>query len=82
MTLVELAELAEGFAWREERIWELSAWVTSHLMNVSGKTVRSTVTPRKLLRKVADVSGLPDAEKDAMWERMKGDFYGDNSKDK
>ncbi len=51
LTLVELSQMAAGYEWRDERLWEHMAWMVSHLMNVSGKQMRSRMTVRKLLKK-------------------------------
>ena len=49
MTLSELLEQIDGFLWRQERAWEQTAWAVAHLMNVSGKSVRTKLTAKKLL---------------------------------
>jgi len=46
--------LLDGYKAREEARYRRVAWQTAHLLNVSGKTLRSRVTAAKLL-------GLPDA---------------------
>ena len=51
LTVAELSDLAAGHNFRDERQWERMAWVVSHLLNVSGKTVKTRVTPRKLLHR-------------------------------
>lgn len=70
MTLVELGELAEGFAWRDQRGAELAAWITSHLMNVSGKTVQGRMTPMNLLGRQVDPRMLSEHQKEAMRKMM------------
>ena len=70
MTLVELSELAEGFAWRDDHILKLAAWMTSHLMNVSGKTVQGRVTPMRLLGRQVDPAMMSDAQKESMRDEM------------
>ena len=45
--------MAAGYEWRNERSWERTAWIVSHLLNVSGKQMRTRVTVRQLLRKPA-----------------------------
>lgn len=39
-----------GRADADEAAWERTAWAVAHLLNVSGKTVKSPVTVDKLLR--------------------------------
>lgn len=43
--------MAAGYEWRDERMWERMAWIVSHLLNVSGKQMRTRVTVRQLLKK-------------------------------
>lgn len=57
-----------GAAWREGREWERAAWAVAHLLNVSGKALRRSVTADELLGKprrfeVRD----PHIEFDALW---------------
>jgi len=49
LTPAELGEMLEGYSWRQERVWDVAAWVTSHMINISGKTTRKKITPDKLL---------------------------------
>ena len=46
--MVEFGELVEGAQERDERRRELAAWVTSHLMNVSGN-LKQPMTMTRLL---------------------------------
>ena len=57
--------MAAGFNWRQEQAWERIAWAVSHMLNVSGKTLRTRVTPRRLLHR-------PTAARDqqAWWDRI------------
>lgn len=38
-----------GTQHRSVGFWEIAAWVTSHLLNASGKTMKKRITPDKLL---------------------------------
>lgn len=51
LTPAELAEMMEGAHWRRTQEWELAAWVTANLMNISGKVTKKRITPDKLLGK-------------------------------
>ena len=44
-----------GASWREEREWKRAAWQTAHTVNVSGKTLRRTVTADELLGKRREI---------------------------
>lgn len=43
--------MASGYEWREQRIWERTGWAVCHMLNVSGKVMRSKVTVRQLLKR-------------------------------
>lgn len=45
--------MLDGANWREEKEWERAAWVTSHLLNVSGKVMKKRMTPDRLLGRKA-----------------------------
>lgn len=51
MTPVEVSEMIDGALWRRSQRWDLAAWVTANLMNVSGKVVKKTIKPNQLLGK-------------------------------
>ena len=38
-----------GVHHRRSGLWEIAAWVTSHLLNASGKVMKKRITPDKLL---------------------------------
>ena len=49
-TLAELTEMLRGATEREPRRWRRTAWLASHLINISGKSVPTPgVTPDQLL---------------------------------
>jgi hypothetical protein len=52
LTPAEFARLLKGARRQEERKWQRVGWAVAHLMNVSGKRLRSKVTPAKLLGKI------------------------------
>ena len=59
-----------GASWREEREWNRLSWQTSHLLNVSGKTLKRTVTPNELLgRKREIVVRDPVSQFAALWKQ-------------
>jgi len=41
--------MLDGSQWRKSQQWDMAAWVTANLINVSGKTVKKATTPDKLL---------------------------------
>lgn len=45
--------------------WEMAAWVTSHLLNASGKTMKKRITPDQLL-------GRPSKKAQTMQDRVLG----------
>lgn len=57
--------MAAGYNWRQEQAWERMAWAVSHMLNVSGKSLRTRITPKRLLHK-------PIAARDqqAWWDRI------------
>jgi hypothetical protein len=57
--------MAAGFNWRQEQAWERMAWAVSHLLNVSGKTLRTRVTPKRLLHRP-----LSARDQQAWWDRV------------
>ena len=60
-----------GASWREEREWNRLAWQTSHLMNVSGKMLRRTLTPNELLgRKREIIVKDPVGQFNELWKRL------------
>ena len=63
--------MLEGASWREEREWNRMAWQTSHLLNVSGKTLRRTVTPNELLGRKREVEVKdPVGQFNELWSRL------------
>lgn len=46
----ELAELADGYSWRDRRNWEHTAYLASVIMNFAGKQSRRRIKPEELLR--------------------------------
>lgn len=66
LTLSELGELLRGEAQRERRCWEMAAWQTALLINVSGKSVKRAVHPDDLL-------GLTHERRQALDERWRAD---------
>ena len=57
--------MAAGFNWRQDQQRELAAWVLSHLLNVSGKTLRTRVTPKRLLNRPTTAR-----DQEAWWDRI------------
>ena len=43
--------MAAGYNWRQEQAWERMAWAVSHMLNISGKSVRTRMTPKRLLHR-------------------------------
>lgn len=59
-----------GATWREDRRLHIAAWITSHLMNMSGKTLKRTVTANELLGKGRDVVVRdPVADMETLWAK-------------
>jgi len=57
-----------GASWREEREWRRVAWQTAHQINVSGKTLRRTITADELLGKPREVVVRdPMADFEKLW---------------
>jgi hypothetical protein len=50
-TPLEVIELHEGYAWREEQTWDKIAWLAEQIINVSGKSVKRPVSRWALLGK-------------------------------
>ena len=66
LTPAGLADMMAGSAAREEREWERAAWMTAHLLNIAGKSLRREVTVDKLLgrnRFVGPRDPVADAER-------------------
>ena len=57
--------MSAGSTWRQEQENERAAWVVAHLLNVSGKTVRGRVTPKKLLHRPT-----PARDQQEWWDRV------------
>lgn len=57
--------MAAGVNWREQQIWERTAWAVSHMLNVSGKTMRTRVTPKRLLHKPVTAR-----DQQSWWDRI------------
>lgn len=57
--------MAAGHEWRDERLWERMAWIVSHLLNVSGKTLRTRITPKRLLHRPVTAQ-----DQQAWWDRI------------
>lgn len=71
MTPAELGEMLAGASWRYDRERWLVAWQTSHFMNVSGKTLKRTMTPNELLGKPREVVIKdPHAKMKELWRRV------------
>lgn len=51
LTPVELGEMMSGAQWRRFQHWEVAAWATAHLINVSGKVSKKQIKPDQLLGK-------------------------------
>lgn len=49
LTPSELGEMFAGYHWQRDRKWDMAGWITAHVLNVSGKTVKKRVTADKLL---------------------------------
>ena len=62
-SLAELGEMLHGAGEAETRRWQRTAWMTAHLINIAGKSVKHEVTAYELL--------TPDGERrrelDAQW---------------
>lgn len=41
--------MLDGVTWRRRQDWDLAAWVTAHMINISGKTSKKKITPDDLL---------------------------------
>jgi hypothetical protein len=73
LTLVELADMAAGFNWRQEQVWDRLAWAVSHLLNVSGKTLRTRITPKRLLHRP-----ISARDQQAWWDRIEAERKSKN----
>ena len=60
LTPVELSEMIEGAQWRRYQDWEIAAWVSSHIINMSGKVSKKVVKANDLLGK----NTMPKAPRD------------------
>jgi hypothetical protein len=69
--------MAAGFNWRQEQAWERMAWAVSHLLNVSGKTLRTRVTPKRLLHRP-----LSARDQQAWWDRVEAKRRKDDDEEK
>ena len=70
LTPAELSDMLGGAAWRDERQMSMAAWITSHLMNMSGKTLKRTVTANELLGKRREVVVRdPVADMETLWAK-------------
>ena len=59
-----------GAAWRDEREMSRVAWGVSHLMNMSGKSLKRTVTANELLGKRREVVVRdPVADMETLWAK-------------
>ena len=65
LTLVELSQLAAGYEWRDQRAWERLAWAVCHMLNASGKQMRTRITVRQLLKRP-----IRARDQDAWWSRI------------
>lgn len=68
-----------GATWREERQWTRLAWQTAHLINVSGKMTKRTVTADELLgrpRKVKVKDPVADFHK--LWAQVEAEREADS----
>ena len=74
-----------GATWRDERQMSMAAWITSHLMNMSGKTLKRTVTANELLGKRREVVVRdPVADMETLWakaERQRAAAGGEEDDD-
>ena len=57
--------MAAGFNWRQDQQWQRAAWVVAHLLNVSGKTLRTRITPKRLLKRPTTAR-----DQQAWWDRI------------
>ena len=48
-SLAELSEMLQGRHDSEQRLWRRTAWMTAHLLNASGKSLKRDVTADDLL---------------------------------
>jgi hypothetical protein len=65
--------MSEAEARRNEEAWYKLAWAVAHLINIQGKSVRSRVTPRKLLGPRKPLTAdQKRAEFNAVWEQAGG----------
>ena len=63
--------MMSGVVAREDREWSRVAWMTAALLNVSGKSLKRTVTADELLgRKKQVVPKDPAADMEAVWRRV------------
>lgn len=59
-----------GAVWRDDRLMDMAAWVTSHLMNISGKSLKRTVTANELRGKRRDIVVRdPHADMEVLWAK-------------
>ena len=74
--MVELSQMATGYGWREERTWERTAWTVAHMLNVSGKQMRTRVTVRQLLKKPTQAR-----DQQEWWDRVEKARVGRKAKE-
>lgn len=69
LTPAELSEHLHGAIWRTDRDMERLAWAVAHVVNISGKSVRSPVTVDKLLGRRGAEQRDPAADFETLWSR-------------
>ncbi len=59
-----------GASWRDERQMDIAAWVTSHLMNMSGKSLKRTVSADELRGRPREIVVRdPVADMEVLWAK-------------
>lgn len=46
----EFQQLFEGFKWRQENNENILAYFTCHLMNISGRSLKKSISPNEMLK--------------------------------
>lgn len=75
LTPAELSDMLVGAAGRTEREWERTAWMTAHLLNIAGKSLRQAATVDRLLgRKSALGPRDPVADAERLRQQLEAQF--------
>ena len=60
--------MAAGFNWRQDQAMERLAWAVAHMLNVSGKSLRTRITPKRLLHRPTTAR-----DQQAWWDRIEAE---------